>query len=112
MFSFGWSELALTAIIIVIVVGPKEIPNLLRQIGSFTKTIKKITREFKSSLNDITKDSDLNKVKESLSDIKNIKDDLDPTNEIKNQVDSIKKTANVFEKEIKDLNNLDNKQTK
>ena len=96
MFSFGWSELALTAVIIVIVVGPKEIPNLLRQIGSFTKTIKKITREFKSSLNEITKDSDLNKVKESLSDIKEIKDDLDPTNEIKNQVDSIKKNGQCF----------------
>ena len=112
MFSFGWSELALTAVIIIIVVGPKEIPNLLRQVGSFTKSIKKITREFKSSLNELANDSELNKVKESLTDIKEIKDDLDPTNEIKNQVDSIKKTANVFEKEITDLNNLDKKQIK
>ena len=52
MFSFGWSEIALTVIIIVIVVGPKEIPNLLKQIGSFSKSIKKISREFKKSLND------------------------------------------------------------
>ena len=50
MFSFGWSEIALTIIIVVIVVGPKEIPNLLRQLGSFSKSIKKISREFKSSL--------------------------------------------------------------
>ena len=46
MFSFGWSELALTALIVIIVVGPKEIPNLLKQIGTFTKSIKKISREF------------------------------------------------------------------
>ena len=45
MFSFGWSEIALTLIVVVIVVGPKEIPNLLRQIGSFSKSIKKISRE-------------------------------------------------------------------
>ena len=112
MFSFGWSELALTAVIIIIVVGPKEIPNLLRHLGSFTKSINKITREFKSSINKITDNSELDKVKESLSDINKIKDDLDPTKEIKNQVDSIKKNANVFEKEINDLNNLDNKQNK
>ena len=109
MFSFGWSELALTAIIIVIVVGPKEIPNLLKQIGIFTKSIKKISREFKSSLNEIAEDSELNNIKNSVTDIK---ESLDPTNTIKDQIDSIKETTNVFEKEIKDLNNKDNKKTK
>ena len=49
MFSFGWSEIALIVIIVVIVVGPKEIPNLLKVIGTFTRSIKKISREFKSS---------------------------------------------------------------
>ena len=62
MFSFGWSEIALTLIIVVIVVGPKEIPNLLRQIGSFSKSIKKISREFKKSLNEIADESDLKDV--------------------------------------------------
>ena len=46
---------------IVIFVGPKEIPNLLRQFGSFTKSVKKITREFKSSLNEITNDTEIKK---------------------------------------------------
>ena len=106
MFSFGWSEIALTAIIIIIVVGPKEIPNLLKQIGSFSKSIKKITREFKKSLNDIAEESDLKDVKDQISEIKNIKENLDPTQDIKNELSSIKDTANVFEKEIKDINSL------
>ena len=108
MFSFGWSELALTALIVIIVVGPKEIPNLLKQIGTFTKSLKKISREFKSSLNEIANECDLKDVKESLTSIKEIKKDIDPTNQIKEQIDSIKKTANVFENEINDLNNSDN----
>ena len=37
MFSFGWSELALTAVIVIIVVGPKEIPNLLKTNWFFYK---------------------------------------------------------------------------
>ena len=106
MFSFGWSEIALTAIIIIIVVGPKEIPNLLKQIGSFSKSIKKISREFKKSLNDIAEESDLKDVKDQISEIKNIKENLDPTQDIKNELSSIKDTANVFEKEIKDINSL------
>ena len=107
MLSFGWSEIALTAIIIIIVVGPKEIPNLLKQqIGSFSKSIKKISREFKKSLNDIAEESDLKDVKDQISEIKNIKENLDPTQDIKNELSSIKDTANVFEKEIKDISSL------
>ena len=107
MFSFGWSEIALTVIIIVIVVGPKEIPNLLKQIGSFSKSIKKISREFKKSLNDIAEESDLKDVKDSISEIKNIKKDLDPTQDLKKNFESIKDTANILEKEIKDLSTND-----
>ena len=106
MFSFGWSEIALTAIIVIIVVGPKEIPNLLKQIGTFSKSIKKISREFKKSLNDIAEESDLKDVKDQISEIKNIKENLDPTQDIKKELSSIKDTANVFEKEIKDINTL------
>ena len=111
MFSFGWSEITLTAIIIIIVVGPKEIPNLLKQIGSFSKSIKKISREFKSSLNDIANETELKDVKDTLTDINEIKKNIDPTKEIKEQISSIKETTNVFEKETKDLNNLDKKKT-
>ena len=106
MFSFGWSEIALTTIIIIIVVGPKEIPNLLKQIGSFSKSIKKISREFKKSLNDLADESDLKEVKDQITDLKNIKENLDPSKDIKNELDSIKDTANVFEKEIKDISSL------
>ena len=100
MLSFGWSEIALTAIIIIIVVGPKELPNLLRQIGSFSKSIKKITREFKSSLNDIANETEI-------KDIKNIKDSI---NDIKNIDKSDENNSNIFGKEINDLQNSDNNQ--
>ena len=112
MFSFGWSEIALTLVIIIIVVGPKEIPNLLKQIGSFTKSIKKISREFKNSLNDIADQSDLKDVKKSLSEVKEIKNNLDPTNELKKEINIIKDTTKIFEKEIKDINSIDENNNK
>tara|TARA_B100001013_G_C24381351_1_gene352224 strand:+ start:113 stop:445 length:333 start_codon:yes stop_codon:yes gene_type:complete len=107
MFSFGWSEIVLTVIVIVIVVGPKEIPNLLKQIGSFSKYIKKISREFKKSVNDLAEGSDFKDVKDSISEIKNIKDNIDPTKDIKKEIDSLQDTNKIFEKQIKDLNPSD-----
>ena len=112
MFSFGWSEIILTIIIVVIVVGPKEIPNLLRQLGSFSKSIKKISREFRSSLNEITEEENIKSVKNSIKDIHNIRNDLDTTKEIKKELSSVKETVSIFENEIKDIKSTEEKSKK
>ena len=104
MFSFGWSEIALIAVVVIIVVGPKEIPNLLKQLGNLSKSLKKISREFKNSLNEIAAESDIKDVKKSISDIKNLKDNLNPTNELKEEINSIKETVAFTDKEIADIN--------
>tara|TARA_B100001173_G_C15728612_1_gene437569 strand:- start:58 stop:402 length:345 start_codon:yes stop_codon:yes gene_type:complete len=108
MLSFGWSEIALVAVIVIVVVGPKEIPNLLKQLGSFSKALKKTSRQFKNSLNELAEEGDLKEVKKSLSDINNIKKNLDPTNEIKknlkDEISSLKETVEFTEKEISEIN--------
>ena len=109
MFSFGWSEIALTFIIVIIVIGPKEIPNLLKNVSKISKVIKKVSREFKTSLNEISNETELKDVKNTLNEIKNIKKDINPVNEIKEEISSIKDNTKIFEKEINDLKNLENK---
>ena len=44
MFSFGWGEIFLVLIVVIVVVGPKDIPKFLRQIGKLSKSFKKISR--------------------------------------------------------------------
>lgn len=105
MFSFGWSEIALTVLIIIIIVGPKEIPNLLRQIGLFTKSLKSASNQFKNSLNDLTEDSEIKDIKESIKDMSSIKDNLNPKKELQNEINSIKETISFADKEIKKINN-------
>ena len=102
MFSFGWSEIALIVIVVIIIVGPKEIPNLLKQIGIFSKSLKKISRDFKSSLNELAEENDLKDVKKSISDLKNIKKNLDPTVDFKKEINSIKNTVGSEINSIKD----------
>tara|TARA_B100001013_G_scaffold292173_1_gene192180 strand:+ start:347 stop:685 length:339 start_codon:yes stop_codon:yes gene_type:complete len=104
MFSFGWSEIALIVIVVVIVVGPKEIPNLLKQIGTFSKSLKKISRDFKNSLNELAEENDLKDVKKSISDLKNIKKNLDPTVDFQKEINSIKDTVASLDTDIKDIN--------
>lgn len=104
MLSFGWSEIALVVVVVIIVVGPKEIPNLLRQLGSFSKSLKKTSRQFKNSLNDLAEESDLKDIKESINTVSDVKKTLDPTKILKEEITSIKETVTFTDKEIKDIN--------
>ena len=105
MLSFGWSEIALVVVVVVIVVGPKELPNLLRQLGTFSKSLKKASRQFKNSLNELSEEGDLKDIKKSFSEFKDIKNDLDPTKNIKEELSSIKETVIFTDKEISNINN-------
>ena len=104
MLSFGWSEIALVVIVVVIVIGPKEIPKLLRQLGDFSKSLKKTSRQFKKSLNDLAEEGDLKEIKESINTIADVKKTLDPTKELKKEIASLKETVTFTDKELKDIN--------
>lgn len=104
MFSFGWSEISIVLVIVVIIIGPKEIPNLIKQLGSFSKSLKKASRQFKNSINDLVEENDVGKIKNSINNIKDFKKSLDPSNDIKKQIDDIKETVNFTDKELKNIN--------
>jgi len=103
MFSFGWGEILLIGVVVIVVVGPKDIPNFLRQIAHLSKSIKKISREFKSSLNEISEDTNIKEVKKSLSDATNLKDDFDIRKNFNNEINTIKKTVTDVKKEVSDI---------
>ena len=104
MLSFGWSEIALVVIVVVIVVGPKELPNLIKNLGNFSKSLKKASRQFKRSLNELSEEGDLKDIKKSFSEFKDIKNDLDPTKNIKEELSTIKETVIFTDKEISKIN--------
>lgn len=56
-FGIGASELLIIAIVALIVVGPKDLPRLLRSIGQFTRKIQGMAREFQHHLNEAAKEA-------------------------------------------------------
>jgi len=104
MFSFGWGEILLILVVIIIVVGPKDIPKFLRQIGNLSKSIKKISREFKSSLNQIAEETDLKDVKNSITDVTNLNKELNIKSNLKNEIKTIKETISSVEEDFSKIN--------
>ena len=108
MLTFGWGEILLVTVVIIVVVGPKDLPKLIKQLSSFTKSLKKLSREFKYSLNEIADHEDFKDVKSSLNEVNKIKDDIDLKGKFKSEIKSLKETTTIIEKEVKGLQNLEN----
>ena len=108
MLTFGWGEILLVLVVVIVVVGPKDLPKLIKQFSTFAKSLKKLSREFKYSLNEIADQEEFKEINKTIMETKNIKDDLNIKDKFKSEVKSLKKTTNIIEKEVKDLKNLEN----
>jgi len=63
MLDIGWPELILIAALTVIVIGPKELPVVLRALGRWVGKARALAREFRGSIEEIAKESELSELK-------------------------------------------------
>jgi sec-independent protein translocase protein TatB len=70
MFSLGWMEISIILIITIVVVGPKEIPTVVRFIKSITQNLRKVSREFSSTIDEITHIQEVKDIKREILDTK------------------------------------------
>ena len=103
MFDIGWSELLIIAVIAIIVVGPRDLPRMLRTLGQYTRKMRRMAGEFKSQFNDALEEADLTDIKkdvESLRSIDPLKDVKDEFSPFKNLGDDLKNTIQAPEGSI------------
>ena len=104
MLDIGFPEFLLISFVLLIVVGPKDLPKVLKSITSFTRKIKSMASQFHSGIDDLANEaeiSDLRKEvneidKESLiddhvSEIRELQDDVN-IKSIKTDINDIKKS--------------------
>ena len=70
MFSLGWMEISIILIITIVVVGPKEIPTVIRFIKSLTSGLRKMSREFTSTVDELTNLDEVKNIKKEILDTK------------------------------------------
>lgn len=64
MFDIGWSELLVLGALALIVVGPRDLPKLLRGAGQYVAQVRGMAREFQRSMEDAAREADLADMKE------------------------------------------------
>jgi sec-independent protein translocase protein TatB len=69
-FGVGYSEMFVLALIAVIVIGPKDLPKVLRAFGRMMTKIRGMSREFQGHVDSAMKDAGLDDVKKDLAALK------------------------------------------
>lgn len=72
MLDIGWTELLVIGALALIVVGPRDLPQLLRTVGQTVGKIKRMAREFQRSMEDAARETDVASFKE----MRDLKKDL------------------------------------
>jgi sec-independent protein translocase protein TatB len=69
MFDIGWSELLVIAVVALIVIGPKELPTVLRTVGQWTTKIRRMAGEFQSQFQEALREAEMADLKKHADDL-------------------------------------------
>jgi sec-independent protein translocase protein TatB len=68
MFDIGWTEILIVMGIAIIVVGPKELPKVLRTVGKWRGKASAYARDFQRSIEEAADYSELDAVKKEIEE--------------------------------------------
>ncbi len=77
MFDIGWSELLVIAIVAIIVVGPKDLPRLMRTFGQYAGKLRRAASEFTRQFEDAMHEAELDEVRKAMADVRDTAASLD-----------------------------------
>ncbi len=89
MFDIGWSEMAVIALLLLLVIGPRELPTMMRTVGRYVRKARMLTRDFQHSLDEMAREAELDEAKKTIQSAKSMnlersfEETLDPDGEVK-----------------------------
>lgn len=96
MFDLGWSEFMLIAMITVIVVGPKELPRVLRTVTQAIRKVRGLATEFHSTMEEMAREAEVDELTKQIRSAnqkdleQTIANTVDPSGEVGSSLKAIK----------------------
>ena len=69
MFDIGWDELLLIGLVALVVIGPKELPTVLRTLGQWIAKARSLAGEFRSHVDDMIRETGVDDMKREFQDM-------------------------------------------
>src|SRR3990170_7937820 len=70
MFDIGWSELLVIAVVAIVVVGPKDLPKLMRSFGHYAGKLRRAASDFQRQFEEAMRESELEEVRKAIESVR------------------------------------------
>ena len=113
MLDIGGWEFLIVAFVLIMVVGPKELPKILRSFTQIIRQVRSMASEFSRGMQNMADEAELGDIKGALEDVKRgnlsgVANTIDPGRDLKDSIEDLTTAARETDMgenvgEIKDL---------
>jgi len=83
MFDISWSEFLLIGVVALIVIGPKELPAVMRTLGQWTRKVRSMASEFQNQFQEAIREAEMADLKKEVDDLAQDVKNFDPLKEVR-----------------------------
>ena len=94
MFDISWTEFLLIGIVALIVIGPKELPAVMRSLGQWTRKIRSLAADFQNQFHEAMREAEMADLKKQVDDMASDIKTYDPLKDVRADVEAIGKDLN------------------
>lgn len=98
MFDIGAPELLVVAVVLIVIVGPKDLPKMLRAFGKTTTKLRAMAGDFRRQFDDALKEAELDEVASTVSSMRKI----DPLAEVKKELNPLASAGKQIHKDLEE----------
>jgi sec-independent protein translocase protein TatB len=91
MFDIGWSELVIVGVVALIVIGPKELPGVLRMAGQWIGKVRRMASDFQGQFNEAMREAEMADLKKQVDEF------ADSTRDLTSEFDPLKSMEDSFD---------------
>ncbi|WP_082666387.1 Sec-independent protein translocase protein TatB [Aureimonas sp. AU4] len=97
MFDIGGLELLVIAVVMIVVVGPKDLPRMLRTFGRVTGQMRRMAGDFRRQFDDALREAEMEELRNTVNDVKS----LDPREDIRKAMNPIRSVGDEIRSSLK-----------
>jgi sec-independent protein translocase protein TatB len=91
MFDISWTEFLLIGIVALIVIGPKELPAVMRTLGQWTRKVRGLAADFQNQFHEAMREAEMADLKKQVDDMAQDIKQYDPLKDVRGDVEEIGK---------------------
>jgi len=88
MFDISWTEFLLIGVVALIVIGPKELPSVLRTMGQYTRKVRSMAADFQNQFREAMREAEMADLKKQVDDIAHDIKSYDPLKDVRGDIEA------------------------